>query len=978
MASLHRRLRLLLVGVFVSGVLLLHVDAAGAASDAGALLAAKAALSDPAGALSRWRARSSGWFCRWPHVSCAWNSTYAAAVAGLDLGGLSLGGGFPVALCTLRSLRDLNLSSNEFVGPLPACLTSLPALARLDLSSNSFSGEVPVAYGGGFPLLAVLNLAQNFICGAFPGFLANITALQELLLAYNSFSPSPLPDNLGDLSALRVLFLASCSLNGSIPASIGKLKNLVNLDLSTNKLSGEIPTGIGNLSSLVQLELYANQLSGRIPAGLGGLEKLRFLDMSSNRLSGEIPEDMFTAPSLESVHLFVNNLTGRLPATLVTAPNLVELMIFANQIEGPFPPEFGKNCPLVVLDSSDNRMSGPIPATLCASGKLEQLMLLDNKFEDAIPAELGKCRSLARVRLQNNRLSGPVPPEFWALPGVYLLELGGNALSGNVDAAIGGAANLSRLVLSENRFTGILPTELGNLTNMKFFLASNNSFSGTMPPSLTNLSEILRLDLSNNSLSGEIPRNMGQLKKLELLDLSNNHLNGSIPAELLGLTGLGALDLSYNELSGELHVLRQNTALNDLNLSYNKLTGTVPFFFNIIQYQNSFLGNPGLCYGLCSSHGNSSSNRHARMLMFASIITVSAVVMLMSVFWFTYNYRSYKGRAAEVESENTCWVITAFHKVEFSERDIVDSLTEDNVIGEGGAGKVYKAVVSPKEYAYTLYVTQKSDVYSFGVVILELVTGTSPMAPKIAGKDLVEWACTNVEQSGPESVLDQKLAAQFQDEMCKVLNIALLCVKKFPNHRPSMRAVVKMLLEIKGEYKPKACKTIRLWLLPKEQNEQKLHYALPPVLYCLCCIMWIQKKLFFVSAFAARNHCFDAETVSLWTTELYLARARLAILFEDKLPDATLSYFDPADGELKTVTVGELTAGKKAVLFAVPSAFTPTCSQKHLPGFVEKAGELRAKGVDTIACVLVNDAFVMHAWKESLGLDDDVLLLSET
>ncbi|XP_052141894.1 peroxiredoxin-2E-2, chloroplastic [Oryza glaberrima] len=98
----------------------------------------------------------------------------------------------------------------------------------------------------------------------------------------------------------------------------------------------------------------------------------------------------------------------------------------------------------------------------------------------------------------------------------------------------------------------------------------------------------------------------------------------------------------------------------------------------------------------------------------------------------------------------------------------------------------------------------------------------------------------------------------------------------------------------------------------------------------------------------------------------------------DKLPDATLSYFDPADGELKTVTVAELTAGRKAVLFAVPGAFTPTCSQKHLPGFIEKAGELHAKGVDAIACVSVNDAFVMRAWKESLGLGDaDVLLLSD-
>ncbi|KAF0931422.1 hypothetical protein E2562_004550 [Oryza meyeriana var. granulata] len=107
------------------------------------------------------------------------------------------------------------------------------------------------------------------------------------------------------------------------------------------------------------------------------------------------------------------------------------------------------------------------------------------------------------------------------------------------------------------------------------------------------------------------------------------------------------------------------------------------------------------------------------------------------------------------------------------------------------------------------------------------------------------------------------------------------------------------------------------------------------------------------------------------------APAAATIAVGDKLPDATLSYFDSPDGELKTVTVRDLTAGKKVVLFAVPGAFTPTCTQKHVPGFVAKAGELRAKGVDTVACVSVNDAFVMRAWKESLGVGDEVLLLSD-
>ncbi|KAK9079328.1 hypothetical protein SSX86_000999 [Deinandra increscens subsp. villosa] len=96
----------------------------------------------------------------------------------------------------------------------------------------------------------------------------------------------------------------------------------------------------------------------------------------------------------------------------------------------------------------------------------------------------------------------------------------------------------------------------------------------------------------------------------------------------------------------------------------------------------------------------------------------------------------------------------------------------------------------------------------------------------------------------------------------------------------------------------------------------------------------------------------------------------------DKLPESTLSYFD-SDGELQTTSISDLTKSKKSILFAVPGAFTPTCSQKHLPGFVEKSAELRSKGVNTIACISVNDAFVLKAWKADLKIGDDVLLLSD-
>ena len=86
----------------------------------------------------------------------------------------------------------------------------------------------------------------------------------------------------------------------------------------------------------------------------------------------------------------------------------------------------------------------------------------------------------------------------------------------------------------------------------------------------------------------------------------------------------------------------------------------------------------------------------------------------------------------------------------------------------------------------------------------------------------------------------------------------------------------------------------------------------------------------------------------------------MAIEQGDKLPEATMHTM--RDGRPTPVTTAELFGGKKVVVFAVPGAFTPTCSQAHLPGYVDNADAIRSKGVDDIVCIAVNDAFVMGAW----------------
>ena len=101
----------------------------------------------------------------------------------------------------------------------------------------------------------------------------------------------------------------------------------------------------------------------------------------------------------------------------------------------------------------------------------------------------------------------------------------------------------------------------------------------------------------------------------------------------------------------------------------------------------------------------------------------------------------------------------------------------------------------------------------------------------------------------------------------------------------------------------------------------------------------------------------------------------MTIATGDPIPDVKVWTFGESGPQ--ATTSGELMGKGKVALFAVPGAFTPTCSMKHLPGFLEKAGELKAKGIDRIICLAVNDAFVMKAWAEHNKVDGKVEMLPD-
>ncbi|KAK9071274.1 hypothetical protein SSX86_009842 [Deinandra increscens subsp. villosa] len=96
----------------------------------------------------------------------------------------------------------------------------------------------------------------------------------------------------------------------------------------------------------------------------------------------------------------------------------------------------------------------------------------------------------------------------------------------------------------------------------------------------------------------------------------------------------------------------------------------------------------------------------------------------------------------------------------------------------------------------------------------------------------------------------------------------------------------------------------------------------------------------------------------------------------DTIPDGTLAHFDEND-QMQQVSVHSLAAGKKVVVFGVPGAFTPTCSLKHVPSFIEKSEELKSKGVEELLLISVNDPFVMKAWKKSYPETKNVKFLAD-
>lgn len=683
-------------------ILLFYASFCFANRDMEALLKMKSALIGPGrSGLGDWVPSSSpSAHCHFSGVTCDGDSRVVALnvsnlrlfgpippeigmfekIENLTLVSNNLTGGLPLEMAKLTSLKFLNLSNNAFGVNLAAEITlGMTELEVFDIYNNNFSCPLPVEFVK-LKKLKHLDLGGSYFNGQIPAVYSEMQSLEFLSVRGNTLS-GRIPASLARLKNLKYLYAGYFNhYDGGIPAEFGSLSSLELIDLANCNLTGEIPPSLGNLKHLHSLFLQVNNLTGRIPPELSGLISLKSLDLSLNELTGEIPSSFVALQNLTLINLFSNKLHGPIPSFVGDFPHLEVLQLWSNNFTLELPENLGRNGKLFLLDVATNHLTGLIPPDLC-NGRLKILILLDNYFFGPIPEKLGRCDSLTKIRIAGNFFNGTVPAGFFNFPALELLDISTNYFSGALPSQMSGEF-LGTLQLNNNNITGEIPAAIKNLKNLQVVSLEHNQFNGKLPVEIFELSKLLRINISFNNISGEIPHSVVHCTSLTSIDLSKNDLVGTIPRGISKLKILSVFNLSRNHLTGQIpNEIRSMMSLTTLDLSYNNFFGRIPTGGQFSVFNGSaFVGNPNLCFphGPCASmHRNLRSVK----LIIPIVAIFIALLCALAAFYLRKRKRIQKSKA---------WKLTAFQRLNFKAEDVLECLKEDNIIGKGGAGVVYR------------------------------------------------------------------------------------------------------------------------------------------------------------------------------------------------------------------------------------------------------------------------------------------------
>ncbi|XP_006853555.2 probable LRR receptor-like serine/threonine-protein kinase At4g26540 [Amborella trichopoda] len=760
----------------------------------------------------------------------------------------ALVGVIPQEIGNCSNLEVIDLSMNMLTGSIPIAMGKLSKLQELQLSVNQISGEIPleIANCSG---LTHLEIDNNQILGQIPAEFGNLENL-TLLYVWQNKLEGPVPETLANCVKLQALDLSQNNLMGSIPRGLFNLRNLTKLLLLSNELTGFLPPEIGNCSALFRFRAAGNKLSGEIPAEIGRLKSLNFLDLGDNLFTGPIPNEISGCSGLEFLDLHLNGLTGSLPSSLGRLMTLQVMDVSWNRLSGPLGPEVGSLRALSKLILRGNGFSGAIPAELNSCTRLQLLDLSSNGFSNEIPAQLGSIIGLEiALNLSCNSLSGPIPKDLSGLVKLTTLDISRNRLLGSLEV-LASLQNLVTLNVSYNNFSGELPDtpffrrlSLSDLTGN-----AGLCVTGCIEPrTRTASANVMRIAMSlligataalllfalymvlrtrngargmGNEEDGEL-QGPWQMTLYQKVDVSVEDVVDSLVTT--NIIGKGCSGVVYR---ARIHGNENNSIAVKRLWGGSEKASALAF-----ACETSTLGairhrNIVRLLGYCSSP-------NAKLLLYDYMPNGSLGSLLHEggsvgkgvggvVGEWEVRYNVLLGAAQGLAYLHHDCTPPILHRDVKSNNILLGPQYEPYLADFGVAklmnGEAHQAsrsnypqfagsygYIAP-EYGCMLRITEKSDVYSFGVVALEVLTGKRPIDPSLPeGTHLVQWVRDHLSPHNSKtervnhvsfSLFDPRLQgggpAQ-AEEMSQALGIALLCVVRNPDERPTMRHVAALL-----------------------------------------------------------------------------------------------------------------------------------------------------------------------------------------
>ncbi|CAB9503963.1 Leucine Rich Repeat [Seminavis robusta] len=281
----------------------------------------------------------------------------------------------------------------------------------LYLTKNGLSGSLPPELGL-LTKLEVLDVATNNIRGTIPSQIGLMTSLYELILDANELTAA-VPSEIYQLTRLECFYVHTNPVTGTIMTEVGLLTNMIDFEWTDTLTRGTIPTELGLMTQTTALFLWANLLEGAIPSEIGSMTNMTYgFGLYGQSLTGTIPTEIGRMTDLESLYLDANFLTGQIPSELGRFHKITEMYLKANDLRGAIPSTFGLLTSLVVLDLSSTSISGSIPSELGALTAVSWINLDATNLADDVPAELGNLGvngECEKLKLNDTLVTGEIP-----------------------------------------------------------------------------------------------------------------------------------------------------------------------------------------------------------------------------------------------------------------------------------------------------------------------------------------------------------------------------------------------------------------------------------------------------------------------------------------------------------------------------------------------------------------------------------------